>query len=249
VRCDGIQILFAKEKRCLKPKESFKECDVCPEMVVVPAGSFMMGSPEYGESPVRKVSIARPFALGKFEMTFAQWDACVTDGGCKYIPSDNGFGRGNRPVIRVSWNDITNEYLPWLNRKVATIYRLPREAEWEYAARAGSTTNYFWGDEIGTNRANCSDCGSQWDGSQTAPVGSFAGNGFGLHDMHGNASEWVHDCHSSSYENAPSDGTAAPEVAGCFRLARGGGFKSEPKLLRSASRSTGFSRLLAVASG
>ena len=126
-------------------------------------------------------------------MTFAEWDACVSASGCKHKPDDRSWGRGSRPVMNVSWDDITKDYLPWLSRKTDKSYRLLTEAEWEYAARAGSRGKYTWGDEIGKNRANCDGCGSHWD-KQTAPVGSFQANAFGLHDMHGNVWEWVADC-------------------------------------------------------
>ena len=178
-RCDdGVAEWFAGSppiRRCLKPKDTFKDCDTCPEMVVVPAGEFMMGSNDgqADEKPVHKVTIAKPFAVGKFEVTFAEWDACVAAGGCKHKPDDEGWGRGKRPVINVSWDDITKEYLPWLSRKTGKTYRLLTEAEWEYAARAGSRAKYAWGDEIGKNSANCDGCGSHWDNKQTAPVGSF----------------------------------------------------------------------------
>ena len=159
------------------PGDTFRDCPECPEMVVVPGGKF-----------------GRPFAVGVYEVTFGEWDACVTDDGCGgYRPSDEGWGRGRRPVINVSWNDA-KAYVKWLSRKTGAEYRLLSEAEWEYAARAGTTTRYWWGDGIGRNRANCEGCGSRWDNRQTAPVGSFAANPFGLYDVHGNASEWVEDC-------------------------------------------------------
>src|SRR5947207_15970422 len=101
-------------------------------------------------------------------------------GSCKHEPEDQGGGRGRQPVINVSWDDATKEYLPWLSRKTGKTYRLLTEAEWEYAARAGSQAKYSWGDEIGKNRANCNDCSSQWDNKGTAPVGSFTANAFGL---------------------------------------------------------------------
>ena len=133
---------------------SFKDCAVCPEMVVLPAGSFMMGSTagEEGrvddrEGPRREVTIARSFAVGKFEVTFAEWDACVAEGGCKHRPDDRGWGRGRQPVINVSWDDATTEYLPWLSRKTGKAYRLLTEAEWEYAARGKTSTRYWWGDQ------------------------------------------------------------------------------------------------------
>ena len=237
-RCSGVEALVGNGTRCLKPKDTFKDCPECPEMVVIPAGEFMMGSTEYdNEKPVHKVTIAKPFAVGKFEVTFAEWDACVSAGGCKHKPNDRGWGKGNRPVIDVSWDDITKEYLPWLSRKSGRTYRLLSEAEWEYAARAGSSRKYAWGDEVGRNLANCDGCGSQRDNKQTAPVGSFQPNTFGLHDMHGNVWEWVQDCYKDTYAAAPSDGRATSDVASCSRVLRGGTWDGNPWFLRSAGRS------------
>ena len=139
----------------------------------------MMGSPETdqdardNERPQHKVTITKPFAVSRFEVTFAQWNACIDAGGCENRPSDAGWGQGARPVMNVSWDDITKQYLPWLNRVTGQAYRLLTEAEWEYAARAGKTTRYSWGKNLGENNANCYGCKSQWDNEQTAPVGSF----------------------------------------------------------------------------
>jgi formylglycine-generating enzyme required for sulfatase activity len=206
-------------------------------MVVVPAGEFMMGSEETAdEKPVHKVTIAKPFAVGRFEATFAEWDTCVSDGGCNYRPDDRGWGRDNRPVINVSWDEITKEYVPWLARKTGKTYRFPTEAEWEYAARAGSTAKYTWGNELGSNRANCDRCGSRWDRRQTAPVGSFEPNAFGLFDMHGNVWEWVADCRKDSYANASSNDNVAPGVTTCPRVLRGGSWVTDPGSMRAASR-------------
>lgn len=193
---------------------SFRDCSdvyVCPEMVVVPDGRFRMGSSKSNMTEVRpthEVVIAKPFAIGRFTVTFANWDACVTDGGCRHKPEDRGWGRGKQPVIYVSWEDVSNEYLPWLSLKTGKNYRFPTEAEWEYAARAGSPTEYPWGDDIGKGNANCRDCVSDWAGKQTAPVGSFKANAFGLHDMHGNVWQWVEDKFHSNYQGAPVDGSA-----------------------------------------
>lgn len=170
--------------------KSFKDCPNCPEMVMVPAGQFMMGAP--GSQKQKTISDA--FAVGKYEVTFAEWDACVAGGGCaKYRPNDQGWGRGRQPVVNVNWNDA-KKYVRWLSQKTGKNYRLLTETEWEYAARAGTTTAYPWGDTIGSGNANCNGCGSQWDNKQPAPVGSFKANAFGIYDMNGNVCEWTEDC-------------------------------------------------------
>ena len=206
------------------------------EMITIPAGTFRMGSHEGSdEQPVHAVTIGKPFALGKYEVTFEAYDAFATATG-RSEPSDSGWGRGERPVINVSWDDAT-AYAAWLSQQTGKKYRLPTEAEWEYAARAGSTTEYPWGDEVGANRANCDGCGSQWDNKQTAPVGSFAVNAFGLHDMHGNVFEWVQDCYHSSYEGAPADGAAREQCDSSSRVLRGGSWDNDaPAWMRSANR-------------
>jgi formylglycine-generating enzyme required for sulfatase activity len=185
---------------------------------------------------LHKVTIAKAFAVSKFEVTFAEWDACAAAGGCARSPADQGWGRASRPVINISWDDATGEYLPWLSRTTGKTYRLLTEAEWEYAARSSTRTIYAWGNDIGKNRANCSGCGSQWDNKQTAPVGSFQPNGFGLHDMHGNVWEWVQDCYTPNYVGAPSDGQAAPDKSSCSRVRRGGSWDNRPNDLRLSGR-------------
>jgi formylglycine-generating enzyme required for sulfatase activity len=205
-----------------------------PAMVVVPCGSFSMGSTEgTDEQPVHTVSIAASFALAKYEVSFAEYDAFAKATG-RSEPWDR-WGRGKRPVINVSWDDAT-AYATWLSQQTGKTYRLPTEAEWEYAARAGSITKYPWGDEVGLNNANCDGCGSQWDNKQTAPVGSFAANAFGLHDMHGNVWEWVQDCYHSSYEGAPADGAAREQCDSSSRVLRGGSWLFDPAWMRSAAR-------------
>ena len=170
--------------------KSFKDCQNCPEMVLVPPGRFMMGIPGSQQQQI----ISQAFAVGKYEVTFAEWDASVADGGCAgYRPNDQGWGRGRQPVINVSWDDA-KQYVRWLSQKTGNSYRLLTEVEWEYAARARTTTAYPWGDVIGSGNANCNGCGSQWDNKQPAPVGSFRANAFGLYDMHGNVCEWTDDC-------------------------------------------------------
>jgi formylglycine-generating enzyme required for sulfatase activity len=251
----GVGLLSTERERVLKPQDVFKECDKCPEMAVVPPGSFTMGSPaseqgrDIDESPQHSVTIAKPFAVGRFAVTFDEWDACAADGGCNgYRPQDLGWGRNRRPVINVSWDEAT-AYVAWLSRKTGKLYRLLTEAEWEYAARAGSTTAYYWGDEIGRGNANCApvgklECGSIWDNKQTAPVGSFAANAFGLYDMAGNVWQWVQDCYHDKYAGAPTDGSAwstgnclgTLEEEDLQRVIRGGSWISGPLNLRSAGR-------------
>ena len=283
------------------PGSNFRDCVNCPEMIVVPAGSFIMGSPvtEPGRPEVgaydlngvmdpefqHVVTIAKPFAVGKFEITFDEWDACIADRGCgRYRPYDgrddcdgNGsllfsncdgksaehWGRGKRPVINVSWENAQS-YLKWLSKKTKRQYRLLSEAEWEYAARAGTTTAYFWGDDpdmicgFANGRSSAApgavmklpQCD---DGFQaTAPVGSYKPNAFGLYDMLGNVEEWTEDCVHESYFRpatglsvlltAPNDGRAWTEEARgrdylCKkRITRGGSYESWPDRLRSANR-------------
>jgi formylglycine-generating enzyme required for sulfatase activity len=235
---DG-HVLTSEDEQALKALASFHECvKDCPEMIVIPGGSFMMGSPatEAGrhsnEGPQHLVTITRPFAVSKFDVTFAEWDACVSVGGCPQV-GDSGFGRGTRPAINVSWNDA-KQYANWLSKMTGRPYRLPTEAEWEYAARAGSTSAYFWGDEIGRENANCTSCGSQWDG-QTAPVGSFAPNAFGLYEMVGNVWQWIEDCYHN-YDGVPTDGLAWT-IGDCnLRVIRGGSWFENSQVVRSAYR-------------
>ena len=235
-------VLKPEAEQPLKPGDTFKECAKdCPEMIVIPAGSFVMGSPatEKGrytnEGPQHEVVLAKAFAVSKFDVTFADWDACVSVGGCPQV-SDSGFGRGTRPVINVTW-DEAQQYVAWFAKMTGRPYRLLTEAEWEYAARAGSTTAYFWGDDIGKNKANCIGCGSQWDNRGTSPVGSFKPNAFGLYDMAGNVWQWVQDCYVANYNGAPTDGSAL-SIDDCgFRVVRGGSWSSGPRSLRSATRS------------
>ena len=224
----------------LRPGQVFRDCEDCPEMVVVPAGSFRMGcvsGQDYcydDEFPVHEVRVAS-FALGRYEVLFEEYDRFVAATG-RESPGDRGWGRGGRPVINVSWEDAT-AYAEWLSAKTGERYRLPSESEWEYAARAGTTTAYSWGPDIGQNRANCRGCGSRWDGEQTAPAGSFAANAWGLHDMHGNLWEWVEDCWHDSYARAPADSSAWTHGGHCGRrVLRGGSWYNDPRDLRSAYR-------------
>jgi formylglycine-generating enzyme required for sulfatase activity len=231
------KVLTAEAERALQPKNQFRECAGCPEMVVVPRGEFVMGSNtgDDDEKPMHKVTIARPFAVSKFEITFDEWDACVALGGCAHLPGDQGWGRGSRPVVNVNWYDA-QQYVIWLSKLTGKPYRLLSEAEWEYAARAGSNKIYSWGDPVGNGNANCAGCGGRWDNTQTAPAGSFAANAFGLHDMHGNVWEWVQDCYESGYDGAPTDGSARLDGDCNLRALRSGSWDFGPQSLRSALR-------------
>jgi hypothetical protein len=185
------------------------------------------------EGPVHDVVISRPFAIGVYEVTAGEWDACVGAGVCQ---KGTGASSDKRlPVANVSWDDA-QAYLKWLSGHTKQVYRLPTEAEWEYAARAGSVTRYWWGDDKGVGRANCADCGSPWGGQGAAPVGSFKANPFGLHDVHGNVWEWTQDCWNRSYQGAPSDG--GPWLQGdCLaRVLRGGSWALDREYMRSARR-------------
>lgn len=240
--------LTANEECVLQAKDVFKECPSCPEMVVVPAGSFTMGSPESeqgrsgNEGPQHRATIGKSFAAGRFAVTFDEWDACVADGACGgYRPDDRGWGRGRRPVINVSWNHA-EAYVAWLSRKTGKQYRLLSEAEWEYAARAGTTTPFSFGDNITTDQVN-------YDGrypyagwanglyrAMTVPVGSLPPNAWGLYEMHGNAWQWVEDTYHSAYDGAPSDGSAWLNSRAGERVLRGGSWISIAQDVRSAFR-------------
>lgn len=232
-----------------RPGTVFRDCPGCPEMVVVPAGEFIMGSKDRerftNEGPPRKVSIAKSFAVGKFEVTFDEWDACVSAGGCKSTPKDEGWGRGRRPVINVDWRTIGTEYLPWLSRKTGKAYRLLTEAEWEYAARAGTTTEYSTGETITPAQANFRIVGFTGETvkgasrDKTLPVGSFPGNGFGLFDVHGNVRELVADCYVDTYTSAPNDGSPFRRGSeNCSMVSRGGSWLDADHMeIRSSARS------------
>jgi len=226
--------------------ERFRDCPQCPEMVVVPAGRFVMGSPadepqrQATEGPQHEVGIER-FALARFETRFAEWDRCLAEGGCRHRPDDNGWGSGEQPVIEVSWNDA-QDYLAWLSARTGQTYRLPSEAEWEYAARAGTIGRHYLGDCFDSATANfnasrpAQGCPAGEFLQRPLPVGSFPANPFDLHDMHGNVWEWVQDCANSNYRGAPVDGSAWMR-GNCNRgTVRGGAWHDWGFWLRAASR-------------
>jgi formylglycine-generating enzyme required for sulfatase activity len=253
----GERAVWAPE---LRPDvREFRDCDGCPVMVEVPPGRYLMGAPpgeepaagnprrpdwtEEAEQPQVEVEIAYRLAVGKYEVTFDEWDRCVAAGGCDYTPGDNGWGRGSHPVIHLARSDALH-YVAWLAEVTGQPYRLPSEAEWEYAARAGTRTARYWGDAVGRGMTSCDGCGSQWDNRSTAPVGSFPSNQFGLHDMLGNVVEWVADCWHPNHLGNPGDGSARIETAQAWRagtcvwpVRRGGAFDYFPWTVRSAARS------------
>jgi len=254
--------------RKAKPKvgETFKECRNCPEMVVVPRGIFLMGSPS--DEPERRenerqhqVTLARPFAIAKTETTWDQWESCVRDRWCDGVGVENAlrsletgapnpdfkdWGRGTRPVVAVSWFDAQT-FVGWLNWKIGEddAYRLPSESEWEYASRAGTTTPYPWGTKLDHNFGNFGIAGPGLGGKaegrdewtdRTAPVASFPPNAWGLYDMHGNVFEWVEDCYEADFAHAPIDGSANKQGDCAVRVFRDGTFMSNPYMQRSARR-------------
>ena len=258
--CDGSLVAVSQPGTgppCIKPGsgESFKDCSDCPEMVIVPSGLLTMGStqaeidelvrqyPNDGyknEGPEHRITIPKPFAVGKFAVTFSEWDACVAAGGCGgYWPGDLGWGRGDRPVINVSWNDAES-YVAWLLKKTGQPYRLLSEAEREYAARAGTATPFWWGSSVTTGQANYNgnytyEGGSKGEYRQkTVPVKSFERNPWGLYQVHGNVYDWVEDCYNDSYNGAPVDGSAWTTGECKYRVLRGGSWYSLPQLLRAA---------------
>lgn len=230
----------------------FRECEACPAMIVIPAGAFDMGAPAdepkrlKQEGPVRRVEVQR-FAIARTEVTFAEWDACVADGGCaSFSPSDHDHGRGDNPAFNLSWDDVQS-YIQWLNDQVpGDPYRLPSEAEWEYAARAGTTSAYHWGDAPDRAHANmgreiccigAAEGADRWVGP--APVAQFPPNAFGLYDTAGNVWEWVADVYRNNYEGAPTDGgewTSTSVRPGARRVLRGGSYMDRPWQVRSAMR-------------
>jgi formylglycine-generating enzyme required for sulfatase activity len=212
---------------------TFRDCAECPEMTRISAGAFLMGSAasEAGhrawEGPQREVTMPA-FAMGSREVSFAEWDACVQAGGCNnYSPTDRGWGRGQRPVMMVSWNDA-KAYARWLSSKTGKTYRLPTESEWEYSARGGATTAYWWGDTYDRSRL---------PSGKTSETGSHEPNAFGLYDVAGNVGEWVEDCYANSFSSAPTDGSAVTQSGCSQRVLRGGDWNDGSDGVRLANRS------------
>jgi formylglycine-generating enzyme required for sulfatase activity len=274
-------LLLLEKEKALKGGDTFRECkEHCPEMVVIPAGTFVMGSPD-GETPVigldgkqkpgplapkeegrganegpqHEVKIASAFAAGKYAVTFEEWDECAALGACPPA-SDPGYGRGRKPVISVTWDDA-KKYVAWLSSMTGKDYRLLSEAEWEYAARAGTRSAYSFGDSYPPSKRICeyanfadiSLAGVKFQGimasasdvcddghAVAAPVGSYKPNAFGLYDMHGNVFQWTEDCYADNYKGASTDGAAATTENCGLRVTRGGSWNTLPGFLRSAFR-------------
>jgi formylglycine-generating enzyme required for sulfatase activity len=246
------EALSAIDELTLRPGKRFRDCERCPDLLVLAPGSFWQGAEEdsltalANEKPQRKVVIDRPFAIGIHEVTMAQWDACVAAAGCTTQPTDNGWGRGARPVIMVSWNDAQS-YVEWLSKETGERYRLPSESEWEYAARAGETDEWPGADPAGIcKKANIagSETGFRWAHTacadnyslETSPVASFQANDYGLYDSLGNVAEWTLDCMSLSYLDAPADGSANNRGLCNSRVTRGGSWFSGARESRLTAR-------------
>jgi len=202
-----------------------------PETIPLPGGTFAMGSNEdSSEKPVHRVTV-KPFAIGKFPVTVGEWNACVAAKACTYAPT----GMNEAPVTNLSWND-TQQYLEWLSKTTQKQYRLPTEAEWEYAARGGTETKYWWGERIEKNAANCKGCNEPYDPAAPAKVGSFMPNPFGLYDTGGGVDQWVEDCWHKTYQGAPTNGSQWMDADCSSHVIRGGSWRNDPSYVRPASR-------------
>ena len=239
------------EEDTTSPGRVFHDAPIAPEMVVIPAGDFLMGSPEAEkrryeeEGPQHRVVIPTPFAMGKYAVTFEEFDHFVSESGHGHHPHSNRWSRGSRPVIDVNWDDAV-AYCRWLSEETGHDYRLPTEAEWEYACRAGTTTPFYFGETIGTDQANYDGNYTTYGNGleakfrkKTMKVGQFPANAFGLHEMHGNVWEWCADCHEKDAYDKHID--VYPNMVGDLessgkRVIRGGSWINRPKNLRSATR-------------
>jgi formylglycine-generating enzyme required for sulfatase activity len=255
-----------RDRAAANPGQSFQECRTCPEMVVLSAGEVTIGSPpdeplRRDNEPQKRITFRRPFAIAKTSVTWDQWEACARDRWCDGIAVDTAlalgqdgkpnpdykdYGRGTRPVVGVSWYDA-QAFVGWLNFKTKNddAYRLPSEAEWEYASRAGTATPFPWGTELDHDYGNFGqdghDLGGKAEGrdvwvNETAPVASFPPNAFGLYDMHGNVFEWTADCYEADRAHTPTDGSPDKEGNCANRVFRNGTFMSNPYMQRSARR-------------
>jgi formylglycine-generating enzyme required for sulfatase activity len=221
--------------KILLQQGEFRDCEHCPIMVPLRGGEFAMGSnADPTERPIHRVQI-HPFAIGKFDVSVAEWQACVAAGGCSYKPWTVNGAPDRYPMENLSWDDAS-EYVRWLQKTTGKPYRLLTEAEWEYAARAGTTTRYSWGEELKPGKADCEGCGPAHSRARPADMGSFPPNAWGLYDMEGNVAEWVEDCWHSSYKGAPADGQAWQGSSCTTRVLRGGSWNNPPSDITVSSR-------------
>jgi formylglycine-generating enzyme required for sulfatase activity len=252
--------IYTKIERAYADQQATLIKNAVRTMTPIPAGSFKRGQDSKNglynslySAPAHRSAVSA-FLISQTEVTFAQWDTCVNAGGCSHRPEDEGWGRGNRPVINVSHNDITKQFIPWVNTLTGDAYRLPTEAEWEYAARAGTTTAFSTGNCINTRQANFDDNNNDWYSSKygdlydcnqrdrqnnknkTVPVKSYSANAFGLYDMHGNVKEWTQDCWHHTYDGAPSNGRAWTGGDCSKHGQRGGSWRWGAGSLHSAAR-------------
>ncbi|MBN3817066.1 formylglycine-generating enzyme family protein, partial [Paraburkholderia sp. Se-20369] len=212
------------------------DCPACPVMLPVNPGAFTMGSDtgDSSEKPAHRVTLGHAFALAKYLVSVAQWNACRDAGACPRLPGDSNT-IPNAPARDLSWDDA-QLYVKWLSKVSGKSYRLPTEAEWEFAARGGTSTRYWWGNEMRTGNANCKDCGQPWRADAPANVGSFAANPFGFYDMAGGVWEWVSDCWHNSYRNAPGDGRSWDEPNCQVRVIRGGSWRDGAGYMPASTR-------------
>jgi formylglycine-generating enzyme required for sulfatase activity len=215
---------------------TMKDCDACPVMVALSPRPFTMGSnnSDPSERPAHKVALHTPFAIGKYEVTVGQWNQCVRASVCPAMPS-LGNVPDNLPMRDISW-DEAQLYLKWLGTVSGKAYRLPTEAEWEYAARGGTATRYWWGNEMKSGNSSCEGCGEPWNAERPPPAGSFPANPFGLNDMNGSVWEWVQDCWHSTYKGAPADGSAWVDGNCQARVIRGGSWRENGSYMLSTTR-------------
>jgi formylglycine-generating enzyme required for sulfatase activity len=213
----------------------FRDCADCPALVRIPGGAFMMGvaSGDSSASPQRRVTV-RPFAMGQFAVTVREWKLCMKAGDCRSLPRMT-VAEDHTPLHDASWDDA-QQFVAWLSRSTGKKYRLPSEAEWEYAARANTTTRYWWGNEVGVALANCADCGGGQDHRAPLPVGTFQANPFGLFDTLGGVAQWVQDCWVPNYQGAPTDGSARDQKNCTKRVLRGGSFRNDRTMISSTAR-------------
>jgi formylglycine-generating enzyme required for sulfatase activity len=251
----GLLASIAAALTGVTPPMTLRDCADCPQMILIQPGRFQMGtSPAEAvrlgiaptnrilpwQQPQHTVTLTKSFALGATPVTREQYSRFAAEQGAAVAGSGweaPGFKQTTRdPVVRVSWRQA-NAYVAWLTHKTGKSYRLPTEAEWEYAARGGTTTAFWWGDDAGVDHTVCDDCGSEWDGKGTAPVQSFPANPFGLFDMLGQVFQWSADCWNPNYDGAPDDGSAWLSGDCTLHPARGGSWNLDSRFSRAAARS------------